>query len=209
MAYFGKMLRKLRLERGLRQSDIAEALGVAKGTVSMYESGQRTPNFETAEAIADFLNVPLSFLIESPVPRTIAPSSEVSPDFYRLERHPIEIHQGLENGAPPPIHMTVGIPEHGQRIRSDFALKSSDDSMSGSRILADDLVFIQSQTSCEDGEIAALIFEGQTMLRRIYHTPIGVTLVADNPKYPPITVVLADMDRLRIVGKAIAFRSLL
>ncbi len=209
MTYFGRMLKKLRIERGLRQMDIADAIGVAKGTMSMYESGQRTPSFETAEAIADVLNVPLSFLIESPIPRSVAPSSEVPVGFHNLERITVPLHQGLGEGAPPPVHMPMGIPEHGQRIRSDFALVATGDSMSGSRVLDGDIVFIQSQTSCEDGEIAAIIYEGQTMLRRVYHTPTGVTLTADNPKYPPITLPLDDMDRLHIVGRAIAFRSLL
>jgi len=210
MTYFGKMLKKLRLERGLRQADIAEKLGVVKATISMYESGQRMPNFETAEAIADILNVPLSFLIESPIPHTSAPSGQVPPDFYKVEPHTFNVMDQLEGDGSRVEPQTWNAPaDSNKRVLSDFALKATGDSMIGSRILDGDLVFIHSQTDVEDGEIAALIFEGQTMLRRVYHSPFGMLLSADNPKYPPIFVTLENMSNLHIVGKAIACRTLL
>ena len=54
MASFKEMLKYLRMRENLSQSELADKLGVAKSTISMYEVGKREPDFETLEAIADF-----------------------------------------------------------------------------------------------------------------------------------------------------------
>ncbi len=59
---FNDELRRLRKQDGLTQSALASALGVAKSTISMYECGNREPDFETLEKIADYFNVDMNQL---------------------------------------------------------------------------------------------------------------------------------------------------
>lgn len=63
MASFSEMLKYLRSRESLSQSELADKLGVAKSTISMYEVGKREPDFETLEAIADLFNVDMNFLL--------------------------------------------------------------------------------------------------------------------------------------------------
>lgn len=63
MSSFKDMLKYLRNRESLSQSELAEKLGIAKSTISMYEVGKREPDFETLEAIADFFNVDMNFLL--------------------------------------------------------------------------------------------------------------------------------------------------
>ena len=63
MADFAVIFKNLRKERGLTQQELADRLGTTKSTISMYERGERRPNFEIAEAITDFFGVDLSYLI--------------------------------------------------------------------------------------------------------------------------------------------------
>lgn len=63
MAAFKEMLKYLRSRENLSQAELAEKLGVAKSTISMYEVGRREPDFETLEAIADLFNVDMNFLL--------------------------------------------------------------------------------------------------------------------------------------------------
>lgn len=42
----GKKLRKLRIEEGKTQKDIADLFGISEGAVGMYEQGRRVPNDE-------------------------------------------------------------------------------------------------------------------------------------------------------------------
>jgi transcriptional regulator with XRE-family HTH domain len=63
MAEFAKIFKQLRLERELSQSRLADQLGISKSAVNMYERGDRRPDFETAEVIADFFNVDMNYLL--------------------------------------------------------------------------------------------------------------------------------------------------
>lgn len=63
MADFAKVFKQLRTDRELSQSALAEKLGISKSAVNMYERGERRPDFETAEVIADFFNVDMNYLL--------------------------------------------------------------------------------------------------------------------------------------------------
>lgn len=63
MAEFNAIFKKLRTDKGLTQQELADKLGITKSAVSMYERGERRPNFEIAEAITDFFGVDLNYLI--------------------------------------------------------------------------------------------------------------------------------------------------
>jgi len=63
MSAFSENLRRLRKERNLSQEQLANYLGLSKSSVNMYERGEREPNFETIEAIADLFNVNFDFLL--------------------------------------------------------------------------------------------------------------------------------------------------
>lgn len=54
---FNENLKLARERKGISQKDMAENIGVAKSTYSLYESGNREPNVQTIKKIADILNV--------------------------------------------------------------------------------------------------------------------------------------------------------
>lgn len=60
---FCDRLRALRERKGLTQVALADKLGVSKSAISMYERGERNPDFETLEIIADFFNVDMNYLL--------------------------------------------------------------------------------------------------------------------------------------------------
>jgi len=63
MGGFGERLRALRKREGLSQSELAKHIGVSKSSVNMYERNEREPGFGTLEAIADFFNVNMDYLL--------------------------------------------------------------------------------------------------------------------------------------------------
>ena len=54
---FNENLKNARERKGMSQKDVAEEIGVAKSTYSLYESGNREPNVQTIKKIADVLSV--------------------------------------------------------------------------------------------------------------------------------------------------------
>lgn len=63
MGTFGQRLRELRKQRGISQNELSKHIGVSKSSVNMYERDEREPGFETLEAIADFFNVNMDYLL--------------------------------------------------------------------------------------------------------------------------------------------------
>ena len=60
---FNENLKEARLKSGISQKDLAENIGVAKSTYSLYESGKREPNVDTITKIASSLNVSADTLL--------------------------------------------------------------------------------------------------------------------------------------------------
>ena len=74
MNYFGVRLKYLRMQDNLTQSELGNALEIAKSTISMYESGKREPDFETIEKFADYFNVDMAtFFPSGEIEKTAAP----------------------------------------------------------------------------------------------------------------------------------------
>lgn len=60
---FAQRLRELRRERGLTQIQLAQKLNVSNGTVGMWETGKREPDFETITRLATFFHVSTDYLL--------------------------------------------------------------------------------------------------------------------------------------------------
>jgi transcriptional regulator with XRE-family HTH domain len=54
---FNENLRNARMKKGYSQKEVAENIGVAKSTYSLYESGNREPSVQTIKKLADLLSV--------------------------------------------------------------------------------------------------------------------------------------------------------
>jgi transcriptional regulator with XRE-family HTH domain len=77
ISVFSFRLRRLREERGLLQKEVADVLGVARGTYANYESGRRVPEAETLGKLAGFFTVSLDYLTgRSEVMRPAAKETE-------------------------------------------------------------------------------------------------------------------------------------
>lgn len=70
---FNDNLKEARLKRNLSQKEVADQIGVAKSTYSLYESGNREPSVQTIKKISDVLNVSADELLGmTDQPTTIA-----------------------------------------------------------------------------------------------------------------------------------------
>lgn len=198
---FSKQLRKLRQSHKLTQIELAKRLGLSYSAISMYERGERQPNFETLEAIADFFNVPMSTLIEKSTP----PYNNIMP---MPEMTTIPLLGSIACGEP--ITAVENIEDYVTMLKSvkaDFALRCKGDSMIDARILDGDIVYIRQQAKVENGEIAAVLIGDEATLKRVYISADTVTLMPANQKYSPLVYSGEEINEIRILGKAVAFTS--
>lgn len=207
MVQFGDRLRTLRTDKGLSQMDFAKQIRISKSSVNMYERGEREPSFETLEVIADYFNVDMDYLLgksdivrKSPVlPYGIIPMPEM---------RKIPLIGSIACGAPilaeEHIEEYINIPRH---IHADFALSCKGDSMINARIFDGDIVYIRQQNTVENGEIAAVLIDGDATLKRVKLHPDRIILEPENPLYNPLVYRNEEMNTVRILGKAVAFTS--
>ena len=60
---FGERLKELRLDKHLKQVDIAKIMSVRDATVSRWEKGQDEPDYKTLATLAKFFNVKIEYLL--------------------------------------------------------------------------------------------------------------------------------------------------
>ena len=63
MAQFCERIKSLRVERRLKQREMAEQFGLALNSYQAYEYATRFPDFRGLIAIADFFDVSLDYLV--------------------------------------------------------------------------------------------------------------------------------------------------
>ena len=63
MSGFGEKLRKLRLESGMTQAELAEKLNITKSVISYYELRERTPSPDVIVQLARIFHVTTDYLM--------------------------------------------------------------------------------------------------------------------------------------------------
>ena len=208
MAKFSERLRQLRTARDLSQMEFSKQIGISKSSVNMYERGEREPGLETLEQIADYFNVDMDYLLGKSdiVSKSFWGISNISP-FPKMERIPLlgAIACGAPILAEEHIEDYVDKPAH---IKADFSLSCKGDSMINARIFDGDIVYIRQQDTVDNGEIAAVLIDGEATLKRVRLFDDHISLEPENPQYRPIVLWGEDMNTVRILGKAVAFTSI-
>ena len=95
---FGELLRELRRDRGMTQSDLARELSFTPMTISSYEHGCSIPDDATKVKIAKIFNVSLDYLlglIRDPLPyerddRTVTCPPDFTPEDIKKVREYVQ-----------------------------------------------------------------------------------------------------------------------
>lgn len=202
------ILKNRRTELGLTQLDVANAVGVSEATVSRWESGD-IANMKRSRiaSLASVLKISPSIIMgwneehEIPLPSNIIP-------MPAMRKVPLvgSIACGTPILAEENLDGDVEAPDH---VRADFALRCKGDSMINARIFDGDIVYIRQQESVEHGEIAAVLVGDEATLKRVYMYDDCISLEAENPQYKPMVYRGEEMNNVRILGKAVAFTSVI
>ena len=88
------------------------------------------------------------------------------------------------------------------RLDDMFALRVSGMSMKDAGIYDGDFVLLM-DSDVKDGDIGAVLYNGETSLKRIYHDKNGLRLEPANEEYDAIVVEPDVFEEVRIIGKYI------
>ena len=205
----GTKIKSLRKEQRMTLLELAEAIGTSKQTIHRYENGIITniPH-EKIALIARALGTSPSALMGWDSDDTFSVSELGGSAPVMIKKLPIlgDIACGEPIYADE-SHESFAIADGS--LDADFCLRAHGDSMIGARIYDGDIVFIRSQESVDNGEIAAVIINDEATLKRVYFYPEESKLILspENPRYAPLVYINDELDRIKILGKAVAFQS--
>lgn len=187
-------LKERREQLNLSQKEVAHAIGVTKATVSKWEKG-------------DIANMKRDKISQLSKVLKVSPLSILGMEDVSSEKRVLIPILGVINCGNP-ILAEENIEGYQEEIEETlpsgnlFYLRTKGDSMMPT-IQENSKVLIRQQPSVEDGEIAAVLVNGDTeaTLKRIKHQNGIVMLLADNSKYAPI--IITPETPAKILGKAV------
>lgn len=202
-------IKEIRQKRGITQAELAKQIGIAQNTLSYWENGKYDVDNDSLKKIADYFQVSTDYLLA----HSHSSTSEALPAFdniFRIEKKRFPLLGEIACGEP-----IYADEEHesyilaGSDLEADFCLRAKGDSMINARILDGDIVFIKKTPMVNNGEIAAVIIDEEATLKRVYYYAESAKLILtpENPKYEPLVYVGEELDAIRIIGKAVAFHS--
>lgn len=208
---FCNILRNLRTESNLTQQELAEKLGVSFSSISMYERGQREPNFETLEAIAEFFNVDMNYLLGKSDIKKSYQTSVCKNDLYDGPCHPYPIIGEVAAGfGSEAVEEETGDYEQipiewlrGHNPDNFFVLRVKGDSMYPD-FQDGDHVLVHRQNSVDSGTVAVMLYDSEVATLKKVRYKKGedwVELIPRNPEYQTKRIENWDLNECRVLGE--------
>lgn len=206
MKTVGERIKHKRESLGLTQEELAKKMGYkSKSTINKIEKGINDVSQSKLIDFAKILNTSPSYLMGWSKEEDYSEIDNIIP-LPKIK--PLPIIGTIACGEPILADENIeGYLDAEKKLNADFCLRCKGDSMINARIYDGDIVFIKSQPDVEDGEIAAVLIDGEATLKRVYKMPGRITLRAENPNFKPIELKEEDMKDIRIIGKAVGFCS--
>lgn len=198
----GDRIKQLRIQKNLTLEELGKRVGVGKSTVRKWETGAiANMRRDKIAKLADALGTTVMDIMgidDLPIENVFPfPSFSSVPLLGTIAcGEPILAEENLEG--------EVDLPEH---IHADFALRCEGDSMINARIFDGDIVYIRQQDAVDNGQIAAVLIDGEATLKRVQLYEDHISLEPENPQYRPLVYWGEEMNNIRILGKAVAFTS--
>lgn len=207
---FSKRLKEALRIRNIRQIELSEKTNIPKSAICQYLGGRFEPKQDRLSVIASVLEVSEAWLMGFDVPmeeqdKNIYDYENIIP-MPKMNKVPLlgTIACGEPILAEENIECDVDIPEH---INADFALRCKGNSMIEAHINDGDIVYIRQQPTVDNGQIAAVLIGEEATLKKVYLSGDTLTLVACNSAFAPLVYSGAELEEIRILGKAVAYTS--
>lgn len=193
------LLNQLRQEKNLSISELARRVGMAKSALSRYFNKTREFPLNRVDDFAKALDVKPEYILGLDFPK---PTNLVFPG--KIVQIPVlgSIAAGVPLQAEQNIEEYIPVVESSIPRGDIVCLNIRGDSMApgipdGSKVL------IRIQEDVEDGEIAAVLVNGdnEATLKRIKRQGEIVMLISDNQLYSPL--IITKETPVRIIGKAV------
>lgn len=217
---FGEKLKDIRIRRDLSQDELAALLGTSKQVISRYETSQRTPKLDTVQEYANKLSVPLLYLADNSITtlEEVVPPSPSSISFsegWVLEDEPSisfpivgSIAAGYDH---EPLYDYTGDTQsypksvlHGRPKEDFFVLRVSGRSMEPMFFDGDTVLVLRCE-AVDQGTVSVVLYNGdEASLKKVRYAPNWLEMIPINPEFPVKRIEGADLEKCRIMGRAMS-----
>ena len=206
-------IRKLRLERNLKQSDLALILNVKQNTISNWETERTEVDRESTLKLADFFGVTVDYLLGREKP-TISNTEKV----VEFPKPKIQDEVELNDLYPVPLigRVVAGVPIEAQEdiegyvyisyrpSEEYFSVRVHGDSMINAGIFDGSILIVHKQEEAVSGDIVVAMLNGEQTVKRFKVYGESVFLMPENPAYDMIPVPPGS--NFVILGKVVEVR---
>ena len=203
MTDFKYRLAQVMAEKNMRAAELSRRTGISKPRLSQYLSGVYIPKADAICAMAQALAINEGYLLGT--------SDSTSPEKSEDTRFKaLPLVGEIACGAPVFANEEdSGMVVTNVDTDADFCLIAKGDSMKDARICNGDTVFIKKTDVVSNGEIAAVVINDEATLKRVYYYPESekLMLIPENNNYEPLVFEGEDLEKIHIIGKAVAFKS--
>lgn len=205
-------------ELNLKPTNLAADIGASRGTVSMWLSGSTNPTGERLIKTARFLQTTPEWVLTGNEPqekfKAASPLVVTKEDYQHsfIWIDVVNIHFSCGDGISIEYHyeeimdslpfMPDFFTKRGVKPENTKIMVASGDSMED-YIYDHDLFAVDlATTEVKDGDIYAVYFEGEAMLKQIFKEEGGVLVLhSKNPKYPDKRVTEKNGHGFKVIGR--------
>lgn len=214
MKDFSTQLKTIMQIRGISQSELCERTGIPKSAMSQYLSGAFVPKQKRTYLLAQALGTTPEFLMGT------TDNYEKETDLSKMQKSNFEVVAPPASTVRIPV---IGDVAAGKTCLADMQiidyiscdasmihtgydyvyLKVKGDSMEP-EMHEGDLVLVRVQETIESGDYAVVLIDGDNgLVKKIEIDDEHLTLISENPYYPPRRFDREEMNRVRIFGKVV------
>lgn len=183
----GSLLERIRLNKNISKTDLAQSAGINIGHLTHIEKEERNPSYKTLKLLCDGLDVPYWPLMHT-YEKKLTDEQKDYDAVKCVKYDAIPVYNSLRGFTPCPSNIR----------NATFVLKAFEDSMSP-RIGINDYLYIEPNVPLSNHDYGIFQYDGVFMIRRFIIRKNDVVLRSNSDDIKDI--VLTKNDSFYIIGK--------
>lgn len=183
----GKMISRIRKEKGITKTQLAEITGINIGHLTHIEKEERNPSHRALYSICQALDIPFEALLHT-YDKTLTIEQEKFDYLKYISYNKVPAFSNIEDYIDCPSKYT----------NASFAYKVPDKSMEP-KFMKDSFVFIEIAGLLENKDYGLFQVDNEILIRRLLYRRNGFVLRTENKDIPDILV--SNLKTFKIIGK--------
>ncbi|MVB09716.1 LexA repressor [Caprobacter fermentans] len=195
-------IRFLRMQKAMKQEDLAKVIHVSQSSLSGYENEKYEPDKKTLLRLASYFGVSIDYLLGIDNARFYEKKmSEQIPVYSVLQTNPL-------TGPCGSVLYFLDFDPYWKEEGEYFGIQICGDRMEP-RMFEGDVAIVRRQDTAKDSSVAVVqVGRENALVIRVINREDGMTLLPYNPKYKAFFYTNKEIAELpvKILGKVVEFR---